>query len=76
MQDPKWRLFKEPTESDLNISLGMAFLLSDSSILQRRLTPGLGQTTSRAFFWGWGVGVGQRDKQTVKALVPKIQLSP
>lgn len=74
MQDSKWRLFKEPTESDLNISLGMAFLLSDSSILKRRLTPGLGQRTSRAFFGG--VGVGQRDKQTVKALVPKIQLSP
>lgn len=54
MQDWKWRLFKEPTESDLNISLGMAFLLSDISVLKRRLTPGLGQRTSRVSFFFWG----------------------
>lgn len=60
MQDWKWRLFKEPTESDLNISLGMAFLLSDTSVLQRRLTPGLGQRTSRVSFFFLGGGSGHR----------------
>lgn len=65
MQDWKWRLFKEPTESDLNISLGMAFLLSDTSVLQRRLTPGLGQRTSRvSFFLGGGRAVGTDHEST------------